>query len=37
MSKVTIGICGGGVGGLTAAIALRRFGYQVVVFEQGTA
>jgi len=34
MSKLTIGICGGGVGGLTAAIALRRAGHQVLVFEQ---
>lgn len=29
-----IGICGGGVGGLTAAIALRDLGRQVVVWEQ---
>lgn len=29
-----IGIVGGGVGGLTAAIALRRAGHEVVVFEQ---
>ncbi|MBI0536342.1 FAD-binding protein [Roseomonas sp. KE2513] len=29
-----IGIVGGGVGGLTAAIALRQAGHEVVVFEQ---
>ncbi len=34
MALLTIGICGGGVGGLTAAIALRRAGHEVVVFEQ---
>ncbi len=34
MTRVKIGICGGGVGGLTAAIALRRIGHDVVVCEQ---
>ena len=34
MARLSIGICGGGVGGLTAAIALRRSGHEVVVFEQ---
>jgi salicylate hydroxylase len=34
MSGLDIGICGGGVGGLTAAIALRRSGHTVTVFEQ---
>lgn len=34
MTRLTIGICGGGVGGLTAAIALRGSGHEVVVFEQ---
>lgn len=34
MGTLRIGICGGGVGGLTAALALRRAGHAVVVFEQ---
>ena len=34
MTGLRIGICGGGVGGLTAAIALREFGHDPVVFEQ---
>src|ERR1043165_5569847 len=29
-----IAIIGGGIGGLTAALALRRFGFQPQVFEQ---
>jgi salicylate hydroxylase len=29
-----ISIVGGGIGGLTAALALQRFGYRVAVFEQ---
>lgn len=34
MGSLRIGICGGGVGGLAAAIALRKLGYDPVVFEQ---
>ncbi len=34
MSALRIGICGGGVGGLAAAIALGRKGHAVTVFEQ---
>lgn len=34
MTRLTIGICGGGVGGLCAAIALREAGHEAVVFEQ---
>lgn len=29
-----ISIVGGGIGGLTAALALQHFGYRVAVFEQ---
>ncbi len=36
MGMLKIGICGGGVGGLTAALALRRVGHTVAVFEQST-
>lgn len=34
MSSLKIGIAGGGVGGLAAAIALRKQGHDVTVFEQ---
>lgn len=34
MSGLRIGIAGGGVGGLSAGIALRQQGHQVTVFEQ---
>lgn len=34
MAGLTIAICGGGVGGLAAAVALRQSGHDVVVFEQ---
>ncbi|MBM3408695.1 MAG: salicylate hydroxylase [Betaproteobacteria bacterium] len=34
MTALNIGIAGGGIGGLTAAIALRRGGHQVTVYEQ---
>ncbi|UTW10150.1 FAD-dependent monooxygenase [Marinobacterium rhizophilum] len=34
MAGLTIGISGGGVGGLAAAIALRAQGHKVIVFEQ---
>lgn len=34
MSGLNIGIAGGGVGGLSAAIALRQQGHHVTVFEQ---
>lgn len=34
MSNLKIGVCGAGVGGLAVAIALRKFGHEVVVFEQ---
>lgn len=34
MATPLIGICGGGIGGLAAAIALRKLGQRVVVFEQ---
>ena len=33
-SRSTIGIVGAGIGGLAAAIALRRAGHEVIVFEQ---
>ncbi|NIH83703.1 FAD-dependent monooxygenase [Amycolatopsis granulosa] len=33
----TVGIVGGGIGGLAAAIALRRVGIEAVVFEQAPA
>ena len=34
MGTLKIGIAGGGVGGLAAAIALRQQGHDVTVFEQ---
>lgn len=34
MAGLSIGICGGGVGGLAAAFALRRAGHEATVFEQ---
>lgn len=34
MTKLRVGICGGGVGGLCAAIALREAGHEAIVFEQ---
>lgn len=37
MSTLKIGILGAGIGGLCAAIALRRTGHNVVVFEQAKA
>jgi salicylate hydroxylase len=37
MARLTIGINGGGVGGLAAAIALRAAGHDVRVFEQATS
>ena len=32
--KLTVGICGGGIGGLSVAIALRMLGHEVRVFER---
>jgi salicylate hydroxylase len=37
MAGLTIGINGGGVGGLAAAIALRQAGHEVMVFEQAAS
>ncbi|TBV03532.1 FAD-dependent monooxygenase [Phytopseudomonas dryadis] len=37
MTALNIGILGAGIGGLTAAIALRQAGHQVSVFEQSKA
>ncbi|WP_112320956.1 FAD-dependent monooxygenase [Oceanibium sediminis] len=34
MSKLKIGVCGGGIGGFSAAIALRKSGHDVQVFER---
>jgi salicylate hydroxylase len=37
MERLKIGISGGGVGGLAAAIALRKAGHDVTVFEQASS
>lgn len=37
MSSLKIAICGGGIGGLSAAIALRQAGHEVSVFEKTRA
>lgn len=37
MSSLSIGICGGGIGGLSAAIALRSVGHRVDLFERSNA
>jgi len=37
MHNLTVGIVGGGIGGLTAAIALRAQGFAVTVFEKDAA
>ncbi len=37
MPALSIGICGGGVGGLAAAIALRQAGHAVEIFEQAAS
>jgi salicylate hydroxylase len=37
MTGVQIGVCGGGPGGLAAAIALRKVGHEVTVFERAAA
>lgn len=36
MAGLRIGVCGGGVGGLAAAIGLRKLGHDPVVFEQAS-
>jgi len=36
MTELRIGICGGGVGGLAAAIGLRKMGHDAVVFEKAS-
>src|SRR5690606_10356541 len=37
MTQQTVLICGGGIGGLAAALVLARQGYRVEVFEQSDA
>ena len=37
MTQQTVLICGGGIGGLAAALVLSRQGYRVEVFEQSDA
>lgn len=34
MTKLSVGICGGGIGGLCAAISLRKFGHNVSIYEK---
>ncbi len=34
MAKLSVGIIGGGIGGVTAAIALRQFGFDATVYER---
>ncbi|MFZ0840474.1 MAG: NAD(P)-binding protein, partial [Xanthobacteraceae bacterium] len=34
MARLKIGICGGGVGGMAAAIALQQAGHDAQVYEQ---
>jgi 2-polyprenyl-6-methoxyphenol hydroxylase-like FAD-dependent oxidoreductase len=34
MEFMRIAIIGGGIGGLTAALALRQFGFEPAIFEQ---
>jgi salicylate hydroxylase len=33
--KLSVGVVGGGIGGMSAAIALRRAGHSVVIYERG--
>jgi salicylate hydroxylase len=37
MDKMAVAICGGGVGGMAAAIALGSQGHEVTIFEQAPA
>jgi 2-polyprenyl-6-methoxyphenol hydroxylase-like FAD-dependent oxidoreductase len=34
MTKLSVGIIGGGIGGITAAVALRHFGIDAIVYER---